>query len=115
MRGRMFAGERGGNGQQTPQQDALLQALGEGWVGELGIGNHVTNWKVLVVDIGHPEWKIAVEVDGHSHQTKKQKTRDSLKKKYLSKPGWRLIRFWNSEVDKDVLGCVECIFALHQS
>jgi len=113
LRGRTFAGTRGGNGQLTPQQEALLQALVEGWVTELGIGNHATNWKVLVVDIGHPDWKIAIEVDGHSHQTKKQKTRDALKERYLSELGWKLIRFWNSEVDRDILGCVERVLALH--
>jgi very-short-patch-repair endonuclease len=89
--------------------------LGEGWVGELGIRNHATNWKVLVVDIGHPEWKIAVEVDGQSHKTAKQKNRDSLKEKYLVGLGWKLIRFWNSEVDRDISGCVERVLALHRS
>jgi very-short-patch-repair endonuclease/endogenous inhibitor of DNA gyrase (YacG/DUF329 family) len=115
LRGRTFPGARGGNGQHTPQQKALLQALGEGWISELGIGNHATNWKVLVVDIGHPDWKIAIEVDGHSHQTKKQKNRDALKEKYLLELGWTLIRLWNSEVDRDVWGCVERVLALHQS
>lgn len=93
LRGRHFSGQQGGNGQVTPQQTALAAALGEGWEIKFPISNHHTNWKVLVEDIGHPRYKIAVEVDGGSHRSKKQKTRYMLKSDYLRVQGWQVIRF----------------------
>jgi hypothetical protein len=100
LRGRKFSGQRGGNGQITPQQCALAERLG--WEMEYPIPTGVSNWPAAVVDIANPDSKIAVEVDGGSHQTKKQKNRDRRKERMLKKVGWTVLRFWNSQVDENI-------------
>ena len=112
-RGRSFAGDRGGNGQLTPQQIALANALG--WEMEVAIPTKNPSWPVLIVDIGHQGLKIAVEVDGGSHLTKKQKNRDRKKAEMLTQQGWLLIRFWNSQVDNDLEKCVSLVLSMCQA
>jgi hypothetical protein len=97
-----FLGERGGNGNLTPQQETLANALGEPWVMEHPIPTGNPHWRAAMVDIAHPERKIAIEVDGNSHHSKKQKNRDKRKAAMLAEQGWTLLRFWNSEVDESL-------------
>lgn len=113
MRGRTFSGIRGGNGQLTPQQITLATALG--WEMEVAIPSGNPKWTTLVVDIGNPDLKIAVEVDGYSHRTTKQKNRDQMKAEMLKTIGWLLIRFWNSQVDNDLEKCVSSVLNLCQA
>jgi hypothetical protein len=94
---------------------ALAAMPGEGWEIEFPISNHYANWKVLIVDIGHLEYKIVVKVDGCPHRSKKQKTRDTLKGDYLRVQGWQIIRFWNAKVEEDSEGCVEMVMELYRS
>jgi hypothetical protein len=101
LRGKGFCGERGGNGQITPQQSTLAKRLGPGWEVEYPIPTGVSKWHTALVDIANPDLRIAVEVDGASHKTKKQKNRDRRKEKMLRDVGWKILRFWNSQVDED--------------
>jgi hypothetical protein len=113
LRGRTFSGIRGGNGQLTSQQTTLASALG--WEMEVTIPSGNPKWPVLVVDIGNLDLKIAVEVDGYSHRTAKQKNRDQMKTEMLKAIDWFLIRFWNSEVDNDLEKCVSSVLNLCQA
>ena len=54
------------------------------------------------VDLALPELKIAVEVDGASHRTKKWKFLDKRKTEVLNALGWIVLRFWNEEVETDI-------------
>jgi hypothetical protein len=112
-RGRSFAGDRGGNGQLTPQQIALANALG--WEMEVSIPTKNPSWTALVVDIGNRDLKIAIEVDGGSHLSKKQKNRDRKKAELLTQQGWSLVRFWNSEIDKDLEKCALSVLKMCQA
>lgn len=97
-RGRTFVGQRGGNGQLTPQQRKLAEALG--WTTEYSIPTGNSSWRSATVDIAYPPLRIAVECDGASHRSRMQKNRDIRKEAMLSALGWAVLRFWNAEIDE---------------
>jgi hypothetical protein len=100
MRNRPFAGTRGGNGQLTPEQEALHRALG--WPMEYAIPTGNPKWSTAIVDLAHPALQIAVECDGSSHHTAKQKNRDARKVSMLAELGWIVLRFWNAEITSNL-------------
>jgi len=53
----------------------------------------------LYPDIVHPQLKIAIEVDGKTHLNDKQRRIDKWKTKQLENLGWKVLRFWNEEID----------------
>jgi very-short-patch-repair endonuclease len=54
------------------------------------------------VDLADPERKLAIEVDGNSHKTKKWKFLDRRKESVLAALGWSVLRFWNQEILEDI-------------
>jgi hypothetical protein len=106
---------RGGNGKTTPQQELIYQMLGDGWIMELPI--LTTEVKQLFeslppsykVDIGNPNLKISIEIDGNSHKTKRWKYLDKRKTKVLNSLGWKVLRFWNEEVTTNPQMCIQKI------
>jgi very-short-patch-repair endonuclease len=63
------------------------------------VGNYIADFVCL-------EKKIVIEVDGGQHMNEeKDKTRD----KWLSDEGFRVIRFWNHEVLKNIYEVLEVI------
>lgn len=108
LRGREFV-SRGGNGEFTPQQLILHDLLG--WPMEVPIPTGNPKWRSARVDLAHPTLKIAVECDGYSHNTSKQKNRDKKKAWMLQQMGWLLVRFWNSRIDKDTDAVISEILA----
>ncbi|MGQ9636126.1 MAG: endonuclease domain-containing protein [Bryobacteraceae bacterium] len=90
---------RGGNGQLTTHQQAMLVLLGPEWVAEYAVP--VPNYKAehlpksLKIDIAHPKRRIAVELDGHSHQSLARRLQDSRKTLFLARNGWFVLRITN--------------------
>lgn len=100
LRGR-FCGSRGGNGHGlTVPQQRLLETLGDGWVAEFIVFSNGfrDDWPLMIVDIAHPVSKVAVEVNGNSHNTLKVKARDKKKKEILEGLGWTVFSFKNKAV-----------------
>ena len=100
----IWSGKRGGNGQFTKEQMILYRQLGEGWFLELPIKTHrkspyPTNYKV---DIGNPFLKIAIEVDGQTHNSPKQRALDLKKTSLLEVLGWRVLRFTNRQINQNL-------------
>jgi very-short-patch-repair endonuclease len=56
--------------------------------------------------------KLIVEVDGGQHAA--QAERDTLRTAWLKSQGFRVIRFWNNEVQDNADGVVETILAALQ-
>jgi very-short-patch-repair endonuclease len=74
------------------------------------------------VDFAFPEQKIAVECDGdywHGNPAKYQGKLNSIQKKnsevdrkrmrIIEASGWKIIRFWEHQIKKDVKICVDLI------
>ena len=116
-KGRTFLA-RGGNGQLTKQQVALCQALGlpdqamehviPTALAKEQFESLPTAYKV---DIGIPDVRLAIEVDGNTHKTKKWKFLDRRKTAVLNFLGWTVLRFWNKEVDQDLERCVQTVMS----
>jgi hypothetical protein len=102
MRGKPFRGTRGGNGQLTEPQKKLHEWLGGDaafWQMEYSIPSGVREWKHLDVDLACPPLKLAIECDGRSHTSTKQRARDAAKDLMLGNLGWTVLRFWNSKIN----------------
>lgn len=117
LQGRTFLA-RGGNGQLTQQQIALCQALGLPEITmEYSIptapakGYFPSIPPCYKVDLGIPEVRLAVEVDGKTHKTKKWRFLDRRKMAVLNFIGWTVLRFWNEEVDQDLNRCVQTVLS----
>ena len=106
---------RGGNGKTTKPQEMLAAALG--WpmevvvtTGARALGrSDIPNCYKL--DVAHEGLKIAVEVDGFSHATPTGRDQDARKTAFLQGLGWTVLRFWNSEVLKDLNACVQAVLS----
>ncbi len=59
------------------------------------IGNYIVDFVSL-------ENKLIVELDGYSHKGLINKHKDKVRTQFLNKQGFRVIRFWNSDVIKNI-------------
>lgn len=91
---------RGGNGRGlTIPQQMMLDCLGEPWQAELCVSlgrrqpGYPTHYKL---DLGNAERLVGIEVDGHSHHSRK--ALDEKKDEKLASLGWTVLRFWNQEI-----------------
>lgn len=106
---------QGGNGRGlTVPQSLLLKALGDGWVAECAVKTKQPRVKggyppAYKVDIADPSRKIAVEVDGSSHNTVANRKKDAKKDGLLRSLGWTVIRVSNGDVLSDVSACASMI------
>ncbi|MFA6265624.1 MAG: DUF559 domain-containing protein [Pseudolabrys sp.] len=64
-----------------------------------------------IVDFACPAARLIVEVDGSQHGTDSGRSRDSERTAWLNAEGYRLLRFWNSEVARDIDAVMEVIYA----
>jgi very-short-patch-repair endonuclease len=64
-----------------------------------------------IVDFYCPSGGIIVEVDGSQHYQERERNRDKIRDAYLSKLGFRVLRFPNWEVMNELEDVVESICA----
>ena len=62
----------------------------------------------FVADFACRRARLIVEVDGSQHA---ESTRDSQRTMALEAEGWRVLRFWNSEVADNLDGVIEAVVA----
>src|SRR5215475_9359496 len=69
-----------------------------------------------VVDFFCPAKRLIVELDGGHHNEDEEAQRDQVRQKWLEQEGYRVIRFWNSDIAGNLNGVLEAIYAeLHGS
>lgn len=66
------------------------------------------------VDIGNPELKIAIEVDGGSHSTIINRARDVKRDALLNGLGWTVLRFKNRVVMESIEDVLSTILKLSE-
>lgn len=64
------------------------------------------------IDVGSHRHKIAIEIDGASHNSKKVKECDRRKTLFLHTKGWTLLRFSNLMIDNRLNDCVQVVLSL---
>jgi cyclase len=57
---------------------------------------------MYILDFYSPTTKLCIELDGSVHKIKENKEYDSAREKYLKIKGIRTIRFWNSDIEKNI-------------
>ena len=63
----------------------------------------------FIVDFLCPSRKLIIELDGGHHNWDKFKKKDLLRQKKLEKKGYRVLRFWNNDVESNLDGAVSKI------
>lgn len=63
-----------------------------------------------IVDFVCLEHKLIIELDGGQHNEQAQKSYDDERTKYLEKNGYKVLRFWNNEVNSNFEGVLETIY-----
>jgi very-short-patch-repair endonuclease len=64
-----------------------------------------------IVDFACPRRKVMIEVDGAQHGFDTHRRRDRVRDAKLTADGFFMLRFWNHEIDDNLDGVVETIFA----
>ena len=60
-----------------------------------------------IVDFVCREKKIIVEIDGGQHNETENREYDLERTKYLNNKGYKVVRFWNNDVDSNLAGVYE--------
>jgi very-short-patch-repair endonuclease len=64
------------------------------------------------IDIASRILKLAIEVDGSSHNTLKIKECDNRKNQLLSLKGWKVLRFTNFQIQRELENCVQMVLSM---
>jgi adenine-specific DNA-methyltransferase len=68
-----------------------------------------------IVDFCCDELKLAVELDGGHHDETRVRAKDTEKREFLRKEGYRILRFWNNEIDQNIQGVLKKILQIATS
>ena len=89
----------------TPEERALWERLRHArprFTRQLPVGRYI-------LDLACRTARIAIEIDGSQHIENNE--RDEARTRFLEQLGWRVMRFWNSEVRENPEGVAEAILA----
>jgi very-short-patch-repair endonuclease len=64
-----------------------------------------------VVDFGCLHAKLLIEIDGSQHGFKKNIHKDEARTRWLNAEGYRVLRFWNNDISRNMKGVMEAIYA----
>ncbi len=65
-----------------------------------------------IVDLCCFEKKLIIELDGSQHNEKENKINDLERTKILEAQGFKVLRFWNNDIDNNLDGVLEVILNL---
>jgi very-short-patch-repair endonuclease len=63
----------------------------------------------FIVDFAEKSSKLVIEVDGSQHGEDARQLKDSSRDNSLDKLGYRVLRFWNIDVDTNMDGVIDTI------
>ena len=63
-----------------------------------------------IVDFFCPAKRLVIELDGGHHNEEDTAARDLERQRWLEREGYRVIRFWNSEITADLTAVLERIY-----
>jgi very-short-patch-repair endonuclease len=64
-----------------------------------------------IVDFAEFGQKLIIEVDGSQHGFEKGETADRVRDAHFSADGFRVMRFWNTDVDGNMDGVIDAVQA----
>jgi very-short-patch-repair endonuclease len=91
---------------------------------EVKVWNHLRSWRPqgfhfrrqapragYIVDFVCLKYHLIVEIDGGQHNLESHHASDRLRDRKLNEGGFIVLRFWNSDVDRNLAGVLEVIHA----
>jgi very-short-patch-repair endonuclease len=91
----------------------MLLASALGWEMEVAVptkqprgSGYPTCYKI---DIGNKTLRVGVEVDGASHFSLERQLQDRKKEELLQSLGWKVLRFSNEDVIRNLTNCVQAV------
>ena len=91
--------------EMTPQEVKIWQCIRKEQLG-VKFRRQVPIDNKYVADFVCLDKKIIIEIDGGQHCNS---FNDIQRTYYLEKEGFRIVRFWNSEIDKNIAECIEVL------
>ena len=64
-----------------------------------------------IADFGCMAARLLIEIDGSQHGEAKTEAYDEKRTRWLEKEGYRVLRFWNNDVARNIDGVMETIYA----
>jgi very-short-patch-repair endonuclease len=92
----------------TPAELKLWNAVRAGRLMELKFRRQVPI-AGYIVDFACPAIKLIVELDGSQHGSEPNLVKDKTRTETLQSLGWKVLRFWNDDVIKDIDGVCQHI------
>ena len=86
--------------ESTKSEEMLWRALRGNKLGMRFRRQHP--FDMFVIDFYAPSIKLAIELDGSSHNLKENKEYDEMRTDYLESKYLHVLRFWNSEVENNL-------------
>ncbi|MFA6215515.1 MAG: endonuclease domain-containing protein [Patescibacteria group bacterium] len=93
---------------QTPHEQKLWRNLRGRRLGSLKFRRQFKIGK-YVADFCCLKKKLVIELDGGHHADDSQVVKDEKKQQYIESQGYKVLRFWNNEVDDNIDGILERI------
>ena len=96
---------------QTKEEDILWQLLrnrqfmGLKFKRQVPIGNYI-------VDFVCEEKKLVIEIDGGQHNIPDNVKADEVRTNYINSKGYRVVRFWNNDINQNIEGVYETLLSL---
>jgi hypothetical protein len=93
----------------SPEEDMLTDELPDIYETQhyVDLRSFGTLPRAAFIDIAIPHVMLAVEVDGSVHHDRKEYDQERTRR--LESLGWKVIRFWNSDVIRDARGCADVV------
>jgi very-short-patch-repair endonuclease len=64
-----------------------------------------------IADFGCMAVRLLIEVDGSQHGDDQKRAYDDARTRWLAKEGYRVLRFWNNDITKNMDGVMEALYA----
>lgn len=93
---------------QTPWECKLWQYLRAGRFYGLKFKRQVQVGR-YVVDFSCREKKLVIELDGGQHNEETEQLKDFAKQHFLEREGYKVLHFWNNDIDANIEGVLEAI------
>jgi very-short-patch-repair endonuclease len=65
----------------------------------------------FIVDFACHRKRLVIEVDGATHSTDAERRRDAIRTAALEAEGYRIVRFWNDDIYRNLPGVVDRVIA----
>jgi len=62
-----------------------------------------------VVDFCCQEKRLCIELDGSQHNSQETKVKDKDKQRFLENKDYKVLRFWNNDIDQNIEGVLNTI------